>query len=87
MLAAQPAKGPTRVYVGVYLLDVSDLDLKAGRFKGDARVWLKWKGDETPPPLLFDNAELDSKEELSKEAEGDWRTVHGQRAIWCRSRP
>jgi hypothetical protein len=77
VLAAQPAKGPTRVYVGVYLLDVSDLDLKAGRLEGD----------ETPPPLLFDNAELDSKEELSKEAEGDWRTVHGQRAIWCRSRP
>jgi ABC-type transport system substrate-binding protein len=75
VLAAQPATAPTRVYVGVYLLDVSDLDLKAGRFKGDARVWLKWKGDETPPPLLFDNAELDSKEELSKEAEGDWRTV------------
>jgi hypothetical protein len=74
VLAAQPAT-PTRVYVGVYLLDVSDLDLKAGRFKADARVWLKWKGDETPPPLLFDNAELDSKEELSKEAEGDWRTV------------
>ncbi|MDX2010431.1 MAG: ABC transporter substrate-binding protein [Myxococcaceae bacterium] len=70
--AATPAP---RVYVGVYLLDVSDLDLKAGRFKADARVWLKWKGDETPPPLLFDNAELDSKEELSKESEGDWRTV------------
>ncbi|MBL8918457.1 MAG: hypothetical protein JNJ54_06320 [Myxococcaceae bacterium] len=73
-LAAQPAE-PGRVYVGVYLLDVSDLDLKAGRFKGDARVWLKWRGDDTAPPLLFDNAELDSKEELSRENEGDWRTV------------
>lgn len=73
-LAAQPA-APGRVYVGVYLLDVSDLDLKAGRFKADARVWLKWKGDDVVPPLLFDNAELDSREELSKESEGDWRTV------------
>jgi ABC-type transport system substrate-binding protein len=73
-LTAAPTSSP-RVYVGVYLLDVSDLDLKAGRFKADARVWLKWKGGETPPPVLFDNAELDGKDELSNESEGDWRTV------------
>lgn len=73
--SAAPTPAPRKVYVGIFLLDVSDLDLKAGRFKGDARVWLKWRGDETPPPVSFDNFEPESKEELAHESDGDWRSV------------
>lgn len=73
-LAATPA--PTRnVYVGVYLSDVSDFDLKAGRFKADLRVWLKWQGSAEVPQLTFENAELDAKDELGTEEEAGWHSV------------
>src|SRR5207302_6155735 len=70
--AAQP---PPRVYVGAYLTDVSDFDLKAGRFKADLRIWVKWLGTEEVPALTFDNAEIDSKDELGKENDGAWHSV------------
>lgn len=71
--AASPA--PRNVYVGTYLADVSDFDLKAGRFKADLHVWLKWRGDATVPNVTFENAELDSKDELGAEHDGDWHSV------------
>ncbi len=64
------------VYVGVYLTDVSDFDLKAGRFKADLHVWVKWLGDAVPPNITFENGEIDSKEVLSSEHEGDWFSLH-----------
>ncbi len=63
------------VYVGAYLTDVSDFDLKAGRFKADLRVWVKWLGDETVPNVTFENAELDSKDEQGREHDGAWHSV------------
>src|SRR5512140_3282177 len=72
LASAQP---PPRVYVGAYLTDVSDFDLKAGRFKADLRVWLKWLGGDEPPVLTFENAEIDSKDELGKEQDGAWHSV------------
>lgn len=73
-LAATPA--PSRnVYVGVYLSDVSDFDLKAGRFKADLRVWLKWQGSDEVPPLTFENAEVETKDELGAEEEAGWHSV------------
>lgn len=73
--SAEPAAHPKRVYVGVYLSDVSDFDLKAGRFKADLRVWLKWLGPEAVPNVTFENGEVDSKEELGAESDGQWRSV------------
>ena len=67
---------PHHVYVGMYLTDVSDFDLKAGRFKADLHVWMKWLGDEAVPNMTFENGELDSKEVLSTEHEGDWQSIH-----------
>ena len=66
---------PNRVYVGAYLTDVSDFDLKAGRFKADLRVWLKWLGTDDVPNLTFENGEIDSKDELGKEHDGAWHSV------------
>lgn len=64
------------VYVGMYLTDVSDFDLKAGRFKADLHVWMKWLGDAAPPNITFENAEIDSKEVLSSEHEAEWYSLH-----------
>ncbi len=72
LAAAQP---PNRVYVGAYLTDVSDFDLKAGRFKADLRVWLKWLGTDDVPDLTFENGEIESKDELGKEHDGAWHSV------------
>jgi ABC-type transport system substrate-binding protein len=67
---------PHHVYVGMYLTDVSDFDLKAGRFKADLHVWMKWLGDEVPPNVTFENGEIESKEVLSTEHEAEWYSVH-----------
>ncbi len=72
--AAAPA--PKNVYVGMYLSDVSDFDLKAGRFKADLHVWVKWLGDEKQVPAIsFENGELDEKQELGVESEGAWHSM------------
>ena len=42
---ADDAKKPTQVEIGIYLLDLYDLDLKSGSFIGDFYFWLRWKGD------------------------------------------
>ena len=70
------AAPPRNVYAGVYLNDVSDFDLKAGRFKADLRVWVKWLGkpDEVPE-LVFENGELDVQDALGKESDGDWNAA------------
>lgn len=68
--------GPRHVYVGMYLTDVSDFDLKAGRFKADLHVWMKWLGDSVPPNITFENGEIDSKEVLSSEHEAEWYSLH-----------
>ena len=67
---------PHHVYVGMYLTDVSDFDLKAGRFKADLHVWVKWLGDAVPPNITFENGEIDSKEVLSSEHEAEWYSLH-----------
>ena len=72
--AADPAP-PRNVYVGTYLSDVSDFDLKAGRFKADLRVWVKWLGDDTVPDVTFENGEVDSKVELGREHDAAWYSV------------
>ncbi|MCC6337302.1 MAG: hypothetical protein IT380_25320 [Myxococcales bacterium] len=70
-----PGAPPRHVYVGTYLADVSDFDLKAGRFKADLHVWVKWRGAAAVPGLSFENGELDAKDELGEEHDGDWHSV------------
>jgi ABC-type transport system substrate-binding protein len=70
------AAPPRNVYVGAYLTDVSDFDLKAGRFKADMRVWVKWLGDANDvPEITFENGEIDSKEDLGRENDAAWHSV------------
>lgn len=63
------------VYVGAYLSDVSDFELKEGHFKADLHVWVKWSGDAKVPELVFENAEVDSKDDLGLEHDGDWHSA------------
>jgi peptide/nickel transport system substrate-binding protein len=62
-------------YVGAYLNDITGFDLKEGRFNADLYVWVKWLGDSVVPEISFANGEIDLKEELSSEREGDWNSV------------
>jgi hypothetical protein len=76
--AADPSAADVRrgrVYVGVYLSDVSNLDLRAGRFDADLVVWAKWAGAAEAPRLEFLNGQLERFEELSRESDGDWHSV------------
>ena len=71
-----------RYYVGVYLKDVSDFDLKQGRFKADMYLWLKWSGRDagekdkmTNPPLSFSNGEISYVNREADENDGTWQSV------------
>lgn len=72
---ASSASAPERVYVGAFLNDVSAFDLKAGEFKADVTVWCKWRGPDVIPPLSFTNGEIENRDELARESDGDWRMV------------
>ncbi len=70
-----PDAGMNNVYVGIYLSDVSNFELKDGHFRADLQVWQKWAGSPEAPPLTFENAEIDSKDEIIREHDGDWHSV------------
>ena len=67
-----------KVYVGVYLTDVSNFDLTQGRFNSDLILWCKWLGNDAVPPISFANGEIDSMDEISKEKDGSWNTEIGR---------
>ena len=73
--AEEPEARSTSVYVGVYLRDISRFALEEGRFEADLDAWMKWSGDAEPPPLRFINGELDTKEVVERESDGDWNSV------------
>lgn len=64
-----------RVYVGVYLSDVSGFDIKEGRFKADLQVWCKWLGTKETPPIIFANGEIEEQNIVSQEDEGAWHSI------------
>lgn len=72
---ATPHKHPEKVYVGVYLNDISGFDTKEGRFKADLYIWLKWLGSDTIPQFSISNAEIDSKELISRESDHNWHSA------------
>lgn len=64
-----------RVYVGIYLHDISDLSLNTGTYKVDADVWAKWRGDFDPDEIRFANASKISREVLESANDGDWHAA------------
>jgi hypothetical protein len=59
--ASQPS-APQATYVGFYVNDLSQLDLKKSTYIADFYVWLRWRGDEDPSNIEFLNGSLDMKE-------------------------
>ena len=62
---------PTDVDIGIYLLDVYDLDLKNGSYVADFYIWLRWQGDLDPRKFEFMNGEFQVKENPDERKIGD----------------
>ena len=61
---AQPApgdnaNGPLQVTVGLYVLEIHELDQQASTYKADFYLWMRWRGafDPTPTIELLNNTD------------------------------
>src|SRR3984957_18227190 len=69
--ATQPS-GPQSTFVGLYINDLYQLDLKQSTYTADFYVWMRWRGDIDPSNFEFLNGNLDLKEHpYSIEANGE----------------
>ncbi len=66
--STQPG-GPQKTYVGIYINDVYELDLKQSTYVVDFYIWFRWKGDIDPTEFEFMNGELDLKEHPYRQAD------------------
>jgi len=55
-LPAYGSSGPQKVYTGIYLMNVYDLDVNEYSFYADFYLWFKWKGDRDPTNIEFVNS-------------------------------
>ncbi|MDB4932625.1 MAG: hypothetical protein JWM10_5109 [Myxococcaceae bacterium] len=67
--AANPA---SRVYVGVYLRDVTRFDQRNGTFDVDMEAWVKWLGDFDPSILRIANESSLTRDDLGTENDAGW---------------
>lgn len=73
--ADAPSTHPPRVYVGLYLHDISDLSLGNGTYDIDADLWAKWHGDFDPNEIRFANASDIERETLEIAQDGAWHSA------------
>ena len=66
---ASPAQ---RVYVGVYLRDVTRFDQRNGTFDVDMEAWVKWLGDFDPAILRVANESSLARDDLGTEDDAGW---------------
>jgi len=69
--SGKTASAPVPVEIGIYLLDVYDLDLKNSSYVADFYIWLRWKGELDPRKFELMNGELDVKENPDEQKIGD----------------
>lgn len=69
---ADPAK---RVYVGIYLRDITSFDQKNGVFDADVELWAKWMGEFDKDKLVLTNAATVEQTFLEEERDGDWHSA------------
>ncbi|MCO6480536.1 MAG: hypothetical protein J5I94_28090 [Phaeodactylibacter sp.] len=57
-LPAQPAPdaGAQKVYAGIYLMNLYDLNINEHSFNADFYLWFKWKGERSPMNIEFVNS-------------------------------
>jgi ABC-type transport system substrate-binding protein len=73
--AAPPAAAPPRVYVGVYLNDITKFDQKDGVFDADLIVWAKWLGAFDKGRLQIANAAKVDQKLLDEQTDGPWHSA------------
>lgn len=66
---------PTRVYVGMYLHDISELSLNEGTYDVDIDLWAKWRGDFDPNEIRFANASKLERDVLELASDDDWHSA------------
>lgn len=64
-----------RVYVGVYLHDVTSFDQKDGVFDVDADLWAKWRGDFDPAKIRIANGARLEQHDLGRDDDGTWHSA------------
>lgn len=64
-----------RVYIGMYLHDISDLSLNEGTYDIDADLWVKWRGQFNPEEIRFANAAELERDILETESDEDWHSA------------
>ncbi|OHD56219.1 MAG: hypothetical protein A2Y33_00160 [Spirochaetes bacterium GWF1_51_8] len=74
-ISAAGFTAPQKVYIGVYLNDISGFDLPLGRFQADLYVWCKWAGGTNTPPIRFVNGEIDRMTMDGVENDGNWHSI------------
>jgi len=61
------------VQIGIYVLNLSHLDIKSETFYADFYVWYKWKGEWfNPADMEFMNGDISYRTEPSHEKVGEW---------------
>ncbi|MCO6491553.1 MAG: hypothetical protein J5I98_24265 [Phaeodactylibacter sp.] len=51
-----PDGGPQKVYAGVYLMNLYDLNINDYSYHADFYLWFKWKGERSPMNIEFVNS-------------------------------
>ncbi len=65
----------TRIYVGTYLHDISNLSLNDGTYDIDADLWVKWRGEFDPNEIRFANAAEFERDVLATTNDDDWHSA------------
>ena len=52
----KPKKEPQKVYTGIYLMNVYDLDINGYSYYADFYLWFRWKGKLDPTKIEFVNS-------------------------------
>lgn len=75
--SASTSDAPTlpRVYVGIYLHDISELSLSDGTYEIDVDLWAKWLGEFDPAEIRIANASEIETDVLATEADGEWNAA------------
>jgi hypothetical protein len=73
---------PAEVTIGIYIMDVYDLDVRKGTYTADFYIWFKWKGDVNPRNFEIMNGYLAYKTKQDNlSTHGDYHHV----AYRCRA--
>lgn len=65
--APPPPPGPRRVYVGLYLHRVPQLDLGNNSYLADFWLWFRWQGEDLDPSSTFEFLNLYESWDVSRE--------------------